>query len=92
MGSDHNPLMIKMNIKLKKLQKKQMNHHMELNLLKHDEYKIMYAIEVKNQYETLSEEETDEGSDLEVVERRAYMADTENKYGASCKESSSKER
>ena len=59
MGSDHNPLMIKMNIKLKKLRKKQMNHQMELNLIKHDEYKIIYAVEVKNQYETLSKDETD---------------------------------
>ena len=42
---------------------------MELNLLKHDEYKIMYAGEVKTQYETLSKEETDQGSDLQVVER-----------------------
>ena len=43
MGSDHNPLMIKMNIKLKK---KLINQQMKLNLLKHDEYKIMYAVEV----------------------------------------------
>ena len=63
-GSDHNPLMIKMYIKLKKPKKKQMNHRMELNLLKHDEYKIMYAVEVQNQYEALSKEEPDKGSDL----------------------------
>ena len=49
MGSDHNPLTSKMNIKLKKLKKKHTNHRMELNILKHDE--------------------TDQGSDLEVVER-----------------------
>ena len=48
-GSDHNPLTSKMNIKLKKLKKKHTNHRMELNILKHDE--------------------TDQGSDLEVVER-----------------------
>ena len=40
---------------------------MELNLLKHDEYKRMYAVEVQNQYEALSKEESDQGSDLEVV-------------------------
>ena len=33
-----------------------------------DEYKRIYAVEVKNQYETLSKEETDQGSDLEVIE------------------------
>ena len=65
-GSDHNPLMIKMNIKLKKPEEKA-NQQMELNLLKHDEYKRMYAVEVQNQYEALSKEETDQGSDLEVV-------------------------
>ena len=61
--------MIMMNIELKKLKKKHMNHHMELNLLQHYEYKRMYAVEVNNQYETLSKEETEQGSDLEVVER-----------------------
>ena len=69
MGSDHNPLMNKMNIKLKEPKKKHMNHQMELNLLQHDEYKRMYAVEVRNQYEALGNEETDQGSDLEVVER-----------------------
>ena len=75
MGTDHNPLMIKMIIKLKKNKKKQMNHQMEklLNLLKHDEYKRMYAhyctVEVKHQYEALSKVETNQCSDLEVVER-----------------------
>ena len=67
MGSDHNPLMIKINIKLKKLKKKHMNNQMELNILKHDEYKRTYAVEVQNQYEALSKEETDQtdqGSDL----------------------------
>ena len=57
MGSDHNRLMIKMNIKLKQPKKKQMNHQMELNLLKHCEYRRMYAVEVQNQYEALSKEE-----------------------------------
>ncbi len=46
-----------------------MNHHMELNLLQHYEYKRMYPVEVKHQYETLRNEETEQGSDLEVVER-----------------------
>ena len=59
-GSDNNPLIIKMNVKLKKLNKKQMHHQMELNLLKHDEYRIKYEVEVRNQYEALSNEETDQ--------------------------------
>ncbi len=59
-GSDDNPLMIKMNIKLKKPEEKA-NQQMELNLLKHDEYKRMYAVEVQNQYEALSKDETDQG-------------------------------
>ena len=46
-GSYHNPLMIKMNIKLKKPTKKLINQHTELNLLKHDEYNTMYAVEVQ---------------------------------------------
>ena len=55
-GSDHNPLMTKMNIKLKKPKKNIINQQIELNLLKHDEYKRMYAVEVENQYEALSKE------------------------------------
>ena len=55
-GSDHNPLMTKMNIKLKKPKKNLINQQIELNLLKHDEYKIIYAVEVENQYEALSKE------------------------------------
>ena len=59
-GSDHNPLMIKMNIRLGKNPKKKLiNQQMELNPLKHDEYMRMYAVEVQNQYEALSKEETD---------------------------------
>ena len=50
-------------MKNEKLKKKHMNHQMELNLIKHDEYKIMYAVEVQHQCETLSKEETDQGSD-----------------------------
>ena len=46
-----------------------MNLQMELNLLKHDAYKRMYVVEVQNQHEALSKEETDQGSDLEVVDR-----------------------
>ena len=75
-GSDHNPLIIKMNIKLKTPKKKQINQQIELNLLKHDEYKIMYAVEVQNQYESLSKEETDQGSDLEVVDRTWQLLKT----------------
>ena len=56
MGSDHNPLMIKMNIEMKNPKKKLINQQMELNILKHDEYKRMYAVEVQNQYEALSKE------------------------------------
>ena len=75
-GSDHNPLMIKMNIKLKKTKKKLINQQMKLNLLKHDEYKRMYAVEVQTQYEALSKEETDQGSDLEVVDRAWQLLKT----------------
>ena len=41
---------------------------MELNLLKHDEYKGIYAVKIQNQYEAFRKEETDQGSDLEVGE------------------------
>ena len=56
MGSDHNPLMIKVNIKLKKPRKKHMNLRGN-----------------RSRFRSRSS--------------NAYMADTENKYDASCKES-----
>ena len=49
---------------------------MKLNRLKHDEYKRMYAVEVQTQYEALSKEETDQGSDLEVVDRAWQLLKT----------------
>ena len=47
-----------------------------MNLLKHDEYKRMYAVEVQNQYEALGKKETDQGSDLEVVDRAWQLLKT----------------
>ena len=65
----HDPLTIKMKIKLIRPNKKQMDHQMELSLLKHDDYKIMYAVEVQNHFEALRKDETHQGSHLEVVDR-----------------------
>ena len=78
--------MINMNIELKNVKKKHMDHHMdhqmELNLLQHYEYKRMYPVEVKHQYETLRNEETEQGSDLEVVERTWQTLKTSTEQAA----------
>ena len=67
-----------------------MSHHIESNLLKHDEYKIMYAVEVKKLVWSVNKEETNQGSDLEVTDSTRQLLKTS--YGASWKESSPKER
>ena len=36
----------------------------------------MYAVEVQNQYEALGKEETDQGSDLEVLDRKWKLLKT----------------
>ena len=59
-----------------------MHHQMEFNLLKHDEHKKMYTVEVKNQYKILSKYETDQGSDLAVVERTWQILKTSMAEGA----------
>jgi len=56
-GSDHNPVIAKMELKLRKLKKSQQNKKLDLQLLKTDvDMKRKYTIEVKNQFEILSEE------------------------------------
>ena len=52
-NSDHNPVIMKMNIKLKKTKKGIIREHFYMNMLRDTETKERYAIEVENCYNTV---------------------------------------
>ena len=49
-NSDHNPVKFKMKVKLKQMKKTKAREQLYLDLLKQQEYKDRYNIEVRNQY------------------------------------------
>uniref|UniRef100_A0A0B7BR26 Endonuclease/exonuclease/phosphatase domain-containing protein n=4 Tax=Arion vulgaris TaxID=1028688 RepID=A0A0B7BR26_9EUPU len=56
-NSDHNPVMIKLNIKLKKIdQPTRKEPHIDISALKQSEIQQKYCVEVKNKYECLMTE------------------------------------
>ena len=57
-NSDHNPVKVKMKVKLKQMKKTKAREQIDLDLLKQQEYKDRYNIEVRNKYELLNTEET----------------------------------
>ena len=70
-NSDHNPVVIKLKVKLKKMQKTQGRAHLNLDLLRESNYKSRYNIEIRNQYDILEQEEceqspTDENEYIEM--------------------------
>ena len=60
MNSDHNPVGVKINMKLKKTNATKRSEQLELNLLKEETYKYKYNVEVQNNYERLCIEETEQ--------------------------------
>ena len=61
MNSDHNPVVVKINMKLKRTNATKRIEQLELNLLKEETYK--YYVEVQNIYERLRIEETEQQAD-----------------------------
>ena len=59
-NSDHNPVVIKLKVKLNKMQKAQGREHLHSDLLKEDSYKSKYNIEIRNQYDILEQEECEQ--------------------------------
>eukprot|EP00795_Rhopilema_esculentum_P007737 gene7737-13569_t len=58
--SDYNLLVIKLTLKLKIPEKSQQQYSYEVNLLKQDEYREQFAIEVRNRFDALMIEKLDE--------------------------------
>ena len=63
MSSDHNPVVVKINMKLKRTNSTKRSEQLELNLLKEETYKNKYNVEVQNIYERLCIEETEQQPD-----------------------------
>ena len=63
MNSDHNPVVVKINMKLKRTNATKRSEQLELNLLKEETYKTKYNVEVQNIYERLCIEETEQQPD-----------------------------
>ena len=62
-NSDHNPVVVKINMKLKRTNATKRSEQLELNLLKEETYKSKYNVEVQNIYERLCIEETEQQPD-----------------------------
>ena len=63
MNSDHNPVVVKINMKLKRTNATKRSEHLELNLVKEETYKNKYNVKVKNIFERLCIEETEQQPD-----------------------------
>ncbi|KAG1671332.1 Craniofacial development protein 2 [Nymphon striatum] len=70
-NSDHNPVVMKMNIKLKKMKKKhQKREQPDLNLLRQEEYRKKFNVEIENKYASLCvEEDVEERQQTENIEQ-----------------------
>ena len=69
-NSDHNPVKDKMKVKLKQMKKTKAREQIDLDLLKQQEYKDRYNIEVRNKYELLNTEETPQQPEPEFIENK----------------------
>ena len=60
MNSDHNPVVVKINMKLKRTNARKRSEQLELNLLKEETNKNKYNVEVQNIFEILYIKETEQ--------------------------------
>ena len=67
--SDHNLLIAKMKFKLKKVKKGSSKDQYDLNMLKKEDIRKRYAVEVKNRFEALNIEEAQQ-TEEEIIERK----------------------
>ena len=59
-----------MKVKLKQMKKTKAKEQLDLYLLKQQEYKDRYNIEVRNKYESLNTEETPQQPEPEFIENK----------------------
>ena len=65
-GSDHNPVVMNVMVKLKKTKKVTGRQHLDMNMLKSDEYRNLYRVKVNNMFEMLRNEEGIQSEENEV--------------------------
>ena len=64
-NSDHNPVIVKMKIQLKKLKKTNRKQQFDFSLLKNNSYAARYNIEIRNRFDALHIEELEQQFDEE---------------------------
>ena len=62
-NSDHNPIIVKMKIQLKKLNKTNRKQQLDFSLLKNNSYAARYNIEIRNRFDALHIEKLEQQSD-----------------------------
>ena len=67
MNSNHNPVVVTINMKLKRTNATKRSEQLELNLLKEETYKNKYNVEVHNIYERVCIKETEQQPDYGAV-------------------------
>ena len=82
-GCDHNLLVAKINIKLKAIKKRRIEQQLDLNMLKNEEIKSRYAVEVSNVYDALNVEEGGQAETVEEVVNRKFQMFKESIHTAS---------
>ncbi|KAK7907147.1 hypothetical protein WMY93_015759 [Mugilogobius chulae] len=75
-GSDHNPVVMKIKVKLKKLKKQKPFEHLELNKLKEKQYQENYNIQVQNMYNKLALQESPQGEEEEIEHQWNIMRES----------------
>ena len=65
LNSDHNPVIVKMKIQLKKLIKTNRKQQLDCSLLKNNSYAAIYNIEIRNRFDALHIEELEQQFDEE---------------------------
>ena len=74
--SDHNPVVMKIKIKLKKLESKQQNPNLELNKLKEEHFKECYNISVSNKYNALTTEQQPQREEDQIEQEWKAIKDS----------------
>ena len=70
-NSDHNPVIVKIKIQLKKLNKTNRKQHLDVSLLKNNSYTARCNIEIRNRFDALHmaelEKQSDQGEHIEDI-------------------------
>ena len=80
MNPDHNPVVVKINMTLKRTNATKRSEQLELNLLKEETYKNKYNVEVQHIYERLCIEETEQQPDNGSFNNQCYKKWTTVKH------------